>query len=158
MEYKRKIGMRTMEKNDELNFNCAEDVLMQVNKVNLIPAFNESCMKIASVFGGGIGGSGKVCGAVSSAAMALGLALGTTGTETLDEFKTKRKYSNEIVKEFIVKFTEAWGTVCCEHLKAMDEGKEKKVGTQRRNQKAEQKMCEDYVIWASDMVKSILKE
>jgi C_GCAxxG_C_C family probable redox protein len=154
----RQIQILTMEELNELTFNCAESTLIQVNRAKPLPSFNESCMKIASVFGGGIGGSGNVCGAVSGAAMSLGLALGTTGNESSDEFKEKREKVRELVKEFISKFTEAWGTICCEHLKAMDEGKEKLIGTQRQNQKPEQKMCADYVAWASNMALNILNE
>ena len=153
-----KIRIPTMEEKNEITFNCAETTLIQVNRGYPLSAFNESCMRLASTFGGGIGGTGKVCGAVSGAAMCLGLALGTTGNESPDEFKETREKVNELVKDFISKFTKAWGTVCCEHLKAMDEGKEELVGIERHNQKPEQKMCDEYVAWASNMIISILKE
>jgi C_GCAxxG_C_C family probable redox protein len=153
-----KIWMPTMEEKNGISFNCTESALIQVNREYPLSAFNESCMKIASVFGGGIGGTGNVCGAVSGAAMCLGMALGTTGNEPSEEFKETREKVRELVKEVIFKFTNAWGTVCCEHLKAMDEGKEKLVGTKRQNQQPEQKMCGEYVAWASDMVIRLLKE
>jgi C_GCAxxG_C_C family probable redox protein len=146
-----------MEEKNGITFNCAESTLIQVNRGYPLSAFNESCTKIASVFGGGIGGSGKVCGAVSGAAMSLGLALGTTGDESPDEFKEIREEVTELVKQLVTQFTEAWGTVCCDHLKAMDDGKENLVGTQRQNQKPEQKMCDEYVQWASDMILHMLK-
>ena len=133
--------MPTMEEKKEIIFNCAESTLIQVNRGYPLSAFNESCMKIASVFGGGLGGTGNVCGAVTGAAMCLGMALGTTGNEPPEEFKETREKVNELVKEVISNFFKAWGTVCCEHLKAMDEGKEKLVGTERKNQKPEQKRC-----------------
>jgi C_GCAxxG_C_C family probable redox protein len=158
MEYMRQIRLQVMEHKDDLSFNCAEGVLIQTNRAYPLQSFNESCLKIASVFGGGIGGSGKVCGAVSGAAMVLGLALGTTGNESPIVFKKQREKANALVKKFISKFTEAWGTVCCEHLKAMDEGKENRVGLQRQNQKPEEKMCDEYVEWASDFITNILKE
>jgi C_GCAxxG_C_C family probable redox protein len=150
--------MPTMEEKNEITFNCAESTLIQVNRGYPLSAFNESCMKIASVFGGGIGGTGKVCGAVSGASMCLGMALGTTGNEPPEEFKATREKVGKLVKKVITKFNKAWGTVCCEHLKAMDEGEEKLVGTKRKNQKPEQKMCDEYVAWASNMVIRLLKK
>ena len=146
------------EERDELSFNCVEQVLMRTNEASLILAFNESCMRIASVFGGGIGGSGNVCGAASGAVMAIGLALGTSGTETLDEFKEIRKNAKELVNLFLSNFTEAWGSIRCEHLLAMDEGKKEKAGTQRQNQQPVQNMCADYVDWSADMIISMLKQ
>ena len=50
----------------------------------------ETCMKIASAFGGGINLTGNVCGALTGALMAIGLAFGDgnpMNPKVADEFK-----------------------------------------------------------------------
>ena len=56
--------------------NCAESVLLTLsgrlagkNSVSIIP-------RIATGFGGGVGRNGDICGALSGAVIAIGLALG----------------------------------------------------------------------------------
>jgi C_GCAxxG_C_C family probable redox protein len=144
-----------MEKKGDLSFNCAESVVLKVNKNRNLPGFDTPVLRIASMFGGGVGGSGAICGAVSGAAMSLGLAMGTNGTESKDHFETQRKSSNELIKRFVQDFTDAWGTVQCEYLKAMDEGKEPSSGSQRAG--PHEKDCDKYVEWAAKRVVEILE-
>lgn len=113
-----------MEQKGELSFNCAESVILKINRSRLLLCFDEAVLRIASMFGGVVGGTGAICGAVSGAAMSLGLALGINRTEVKDQFETQRKTSNELVKAFVPDFTDAWGTIRCEQLGVMDEGKE----------------------------------
>ena len=58
-------------------FVCSEAVLYTINGLlgNPLPP---GSVRLASGFGGGIGGSGNICGAVTGGVMALGLAFGRT--------------------------------------------------------------------------------
>ncbi|MFQ5976791.1 MAG: C-GCAxxG-C-C family protein [Candidatus Heimdallarchaeota archaeon] len=73
-----------------------------------------TCMKIASAFGGGIGGMGDVCGAVAGAIMAIGLKYdsGEVGTTAFTELPK----SYTVAREFTQEFRERNGTVTCREL------------------------------------------
>jgi len=136
-----------MEEDNGRSFNCAESVMIRVNRESPLPGFNSSCMRITSVLGGGISGYGEVCGAVSGAAVSLGLILGTDGEETVDDFKSKRTYARSVVKEFLQEFNACWGSVRCTQLIEMDEGKRTQVGT-LRPEGPPKNLCNEYVDWS----------
>ncbi len=137
----------TLETKCDRSFNCAESVLIGVNRENPIPDYSSSCMKIASVLGGGIAGTGEVCGAVSGSVICLALLLGTDGNESLEDFKSKRSQARETIKVLMNDFTHDWGSIKCNHLIAMDEGNNPQVGSLRKKD-SPRKRCEDYVNWA----------
>ena len=55
------------------DYNCAESVLLAANEVYGFGLDAESCVKLVSAFGGGLG-CGKLCGAAAGAMSALGFA------------------------------------------------------------------------------------
>ncbi len=69
---------------------------------------------IASYFGGGMGGTGSVCGAVAGAVMAIGLQLPRAKT-------VEAGLSNYVVvQEFRRRFEAAMGTINCRELTGVD--------------------------------------
>jgi C_GCAxxG_C_C family probable redox protein len=58
-------------------FSCSQAVLSAF--LGQFDLDRDSVLKIASAFGGGMGGQGEVCGAVSAAFMILGLRYGSAG-------------------------------------------------------------------------------
>jgi C_GCAxxG_C_C family probable redox protein len=134
-----------MEQKDGRSFNCAESVIIRVSRNATLPHFNESCMRLASILGGGIAGTGEICGALTGGIMCLALLLGTNGEEPLGIFKEKRDRARAAVKGLIHNFTENWGNLQCRHLLAMDEGKERACGTLRSGSPSN--LCEEYVNW-----------
>lgn len=91
-------------------FNCAEATLLALSeefgkKVSVIP-------RIATGFGGGIGRTGQLCGALSGAVMAIGLQVGCDRAEE----KEKRSSAAEGVRQMIVGFEEEFGTTQCRVL------------------------------------------
>ena len=66
---------------DENRLNCCESTLVRVNDALTLPEFGKCVIRQASNFGGGVAGWGSACGAVTGAAMAIGLMLGTDGDE-----------------------------------------------------------------------------
>lgn len=145
-----------MEEDSGRSFNCAESVIIGVNRDSPIPDFNPSCMKIASLLGGGVSGFREICGAVSGGVVCLGLMLGTTGDEAVDEFKAKREINRELVKAYLQDFDESWGSVKCSYLLDMDEGKRTPAGTLRPNGPPE-KLCDEYVTWSIKKIGEIRK-
>ena len=75
----------------------------------------DTCQKIASGFGGGIGSTGIVCGAVSGAIMAIGLRYGEVGFMEATDF-TELPKSYGVAREFTKKFKERNGTIICRDL------------------------------------------
>ncbi|GAB1481516.1 C-GCAxxG-C-C family protein [Treponema sp.] len=90
-------------------YNCA-----QATFAALAPSFGmdeESAIKTASMFGGGVARSGALCGAVSGALMALGLKLG--GLETSPAIKTAMY---EKGKAFMAAFKDMHASTDCKDL------------------------------------------
>lgn len=140
-----------------MSFNCAESVMIGVNREVPLPGFDSSCMRIASILGGGVAGSGEICGAVSGASACLGLIYGSDGTEDADEFDRKRTLARSLVNRMISEFTEEWGTVRCRFLRAMDKGEMKPAGTAREQPYAQDR-CDEYVAWAAEWIAAITEQ
>jgi len=132
----------------EVRFNCCESTLMRIDEAHRLPGFGVNVMRIASNFGGGVAGWGDVCGAVSGAAMALGLVYGTSGDEAEKEFSEKRKQIRTLTQELMKAFEEEWSHVDCYGLlecnTRIPEGKAK-----YDEMKAKGLLhCDEYVQWA----------
>ncbi len=69
---------------------------------------------IATAFGGGIGGTGSVCGALAGAVMAVGLKLGRQDPKERDA----KAYA--LTQELRRRFETATGSVDCRKLTGMD--------------------------------------
>ena len=91
----------------EQDFSCSQSVFS-----TLAPEMGiseESALKIASAFGGGMMRHGEVCGAVTGALMALGLKYGAT---TPDNEGKIREASQELMR----RFKETNGSLRCKEL------------------------------------------
>jgi C_GCAxxG_C_C family probable redox protein len=141
------------EEDNGRSFNCAESVMMRVDRDSSLPGFNDSCMRVASVLGGGFAGCGEVCGAASGAVLTLALLTGTTGDESVDDFKEQRRFARTVISDFMNEFTDNWGSVECKFLRAMDSGGIPPKGKLRTG--TARKLCEEYVDWSTEKVLSI---
>lgn len=92
----------------EENYNCAECILNGANEVYHLALSQEAC-KVAAAFGGGMG-TGRVCGAVVSALMVIGLKNTASVARTSPE-----------VRAMAIAYQEAFearmGSVDCQVLK-----------------------------------------
>jgi C_GCAxxG_C_C family probable redox protein len=75
---------------------------------------NDAIPRIASGFGGGIGGTGAVCGTVVGAVMAIGLK---RGRDTASE---DRLGAWGLVQDFRRRFEAEMGHICCHELTGID--------------------------------------
>ncbi len=146
-----------MEKRKGLSFNCAESVMIQVDRHHQLPDFESPCLRMASMLGGGIAGSGEVCGAICGAVLAIGLRMGTNGTESPDVFSDSREKARGVAKKYLARFEEAWGSVRCTNLLAMDKGEIPPKGTLRQENCLIQNRCDEYVSWSSREIVSLLQ-
>lgn len=124
-------------------FNCAEAVLL-----GLVEAFGLDCNctpRIATAFGGGMGGCGDVCGALTGAMMALGLKFGRdTAGDTDAKAMTYGK-----VRQLFAAFREKFGSIQCIDLIGIDlttpEGLQKANELDLHNN-----VCPDFVAFAAE--------
>ena len=91
-------------------YNCAQSVLCAFEDVTGFE--RETAAKLASSFGGGLGRMREVCGAVSGAAMVLGLAKGYSDPEDFDA----KKAHYALIQEFAARFKEQNGSIICREL------------------------------------------
>jgi C_GCAxxG_C_C family probable redox protein len=144
------LEFHTLEQKDGRSFNCAESVMIRVDRDASLPGFNDSCMRFASVLGGGFAGCGEVCGAASGGVLCLALLTGTTGTEPVETFKEKRSLARSVISDFMKDFSDCWGSVQCKFLVAMDKCGIPPKGRLRSG--PPRKLCDEYTDWCTEKV------
>ena len=95
-------------------FNCSQAMLATFG-----PLFNldhETALKVSGAFGGGMGGLGETCGAVTGAFMVIGLKDGRINAEDLET--EKRGY--DLVRVFIDRFKSQHGSLICREILGCD--------------------------------------
>ena len=95
-------------------FNCAESVLMAVEE--WLQLDGKRSQPLATAFGGGIARQGFVCGCLSGAAMAVGLAVGRV--EASDQNSKELAY--EIVEKIFESVRGRLHAVDCRELTGVD--------------------------------------
>ena len=112
---------------------------------------NEIIPRIASCFGGGMGNTGSVCGAVVGAVMAIGLK--KERGNTMEGWFSL----SELVQKFRRRFEEQMGTISCRELTGADltteEGREQYMKSNKP-----QTVCFSAVGVAYQLVVDLLKE
>ncbi len=91
-------------------FNCSQAVLLAFSDITGLD--DDTAAKIASSFGGGLGRMREVCGAVSGAAMVLGLVKGYSDIGNADAKKAHYK----LIQEFASRFKMKNGSIICREL------------------------------------------
>lgn len=97
-------------------FNCAQAVFAAFAPEIGMP--EETALKVATSFGGGIGGRGYTCGAVTGALMVLGLQYGRTTVE--DEAARNTTYAK--IDTFEKLFRDRFAEIECSKLIGCDMG------------------------------------
>jgi C_GCAxxG_C_C family probable redox protein len=95
-------------------FNCSQAVCAA--HASSLGLSRDMALKIAAGFGGGMGGHGEVCGAVTGAIMAVGLKTGSV--EATDAAAKKNTYA--LTRQLIDQFTERHGSILCRELLGCD--------------------------------------
>jgi C_GCAxxG_C_C family probable redox protein len=105
-------------------FNCAQSVLVAF--APQLGLQESQALKLASPFGGGVSRRGQICGAVTGALMALGLAQGVDSPASKEE-------AYRLGQEFLQKFEAKHGTILCREL--LNEDISTPVGLQQARDK-----------------------
>jgi C_GCAxxG_C_C family probable redox protein len=95
-------------------FHCSQAVVAAFSEDYGLP--RETALKIACPFGGGMGGFGRTCGALTGAMMVVGLKYGTTNPADLEA----KKLSREKTRNLIETFEKAHETSICNELVGFD--------------------------------------
>lgn len=94
--------------------NCAQSVLSSFAGELGLEA--DTALKIAAGFGGGMGGLGGTCGAVTGAFMVIGLTQGHSAGED----KAGKEATYALVRQFAADFSEKHGSILCRELLGHD--------------------------------------
>jgi C_GCAxxG_C_C family probable redox protein len=130
-------------------FSCSQAVFSAFSPALGLPA--DTALRIASAFGGGIGRRGEVCGAVTGALMALGLATGHA-----DNDETSKAATYELVDKFLRRFQAAHKSVTCRTL--IGHSMDTSEGLERAREAGVFKtICPHLVADAAEIVASILE-
>ena len=103
-----KTGLRYYNNPDGGKFNCSESTLLAL--CSYLGIEKDYIPGIATPFGGGVGGCGRICGCLAGASMAIGLK---TGRSCPDESKDP---ATEAVRKLMDRFQEKYGTTDCSEL------------------------------------------
>jgi len=94
------------------HFNCAQSTLWGVAEACALGCA-ECIPGIAWALGGGVGHTGRVCGAVTGAAMAIGLAIDETIAGSVWDRKNE---ANRVVGDLVRRFEAEFGSADCAAL------------------------------------------
>lgn len=129
-------------------FNCSQAVFSAY--ATQLGIDDETALKLASPFGGGVARQGEVCGAVTGALMALGLGRGNATLENKEE-------NYRLADEFIKRFQEQHGTILCRELIGYNLSKPEEL-QKAREQGVFVSACPGFVKDAAKLVEEILDE
>jgi C_GCAxxG_C_C family probable redox protein len=137
-------------KQSEKGFSCAPAVFSTYSEQFGLE--KELALKIACGFGGGIGRTGRTCGAVTGAVMVIGLKHGQA--DLADE--ESRQKTHELIKKFIDKFTALHGSIECRQLIGYDlsDSAELKLA---RESGVFRKKCAGFVYDAARILEDVLQ-
>ena len=93
----------------EGDYNCAESVLLAANEAYGLGLDPDTCYRLVSAFGGGMG-CGSVCGALAGAMAALGQVAVTGRAHATEGFK-------DLCAGFVAAFEKELGAQDCKTLK-----------------------------------------
>ncbi|MBO4339532.1 MAG: C_GCAxxG_C_C family protein [Clostridia bacterium] len=131
--------------------NCSQAVLLAFSDVTGLD--DETALKLASSFGGGMGRMREVCGAVSGALMVLGIA---KGYSDLSDAEAKKEHY-ALVQEFARCFKEENGSIICRELLAGVKTEEGTVPEKRTDEYYKKRPCGELCFTAAKITEELLK-
>ena len=133
-------------------YNCAQAVLLAFGDVTGLD--DETAARLSSSFGGGLGRMREVCGAVSGAAMVLGLVNGYDDPADHDA----KKVHYHRIQAFGKRFKEANGSIICRELLSGVSAVEGRDPEQRTEAYYKKRPCPEIVRCAAMILDEMLTE
>jgi C_GCAxxG_C_C family probable redox protein len=131
-------------------FNCSQAVFSAY--AAQLGIDDETALKLASPFGGGVSHQGNVCGAVTGALMVLGLARGSASSD-----KGKKDETDHVAEDFIRRFQDLHGSILCRELTGYDISKPGEM-EKAKGKSVFQKTCPGLVKDAAELISRFLDE
>ena len=130
-------------------YSCSQAILIAFG--SQFGLSQEMAAHIAAPFGGGLAHRGETCGAVSGAAMVIGLKFGNTSAEDKDS----KENAHQLTEELIKRFESRHGTITCRELIDWD------ISTPNGLQSARDaqlftSLCTNFVYDAADILTDLL--
>ena len=129
--------------------NCAQSVLCAFSDITGFD--EETSMKLASSFGGGMGRLREVCGAVSAMFMIAGLLKGYDRAG--DDIGKHRHY--QLIQDLANKFRDKHETIICRELLGL-EGEDSPKPSKRTPEYYQSRPCEQFIKTASEIIEQEL--
>ncbi|PKN76694.1 MAG: hypothetical protein CVU52_03600 [Deltaproteobacteria bacterium HGW-Deltaproteobacteria-10] len=130
-------------------FNCAQAIIKAY--ADEVGINQEDAVRMASALGGGVGRNGNICGAVSGAALIIGMKFGTTDPVN---FPAKEKAYNK-TNELMDRFATENKSVLCKELIPYDM-KDPQELKKAREAGVFVKQCPLYVLSSGRILESII--
>jgi len=118
--------------------NCAQAILSNYSEI--FGLNRNLALQLAQGFGGGMGHTGKTCGAVTGAYMVLGLANKISGSNPREGLE--KTYG--LINEFNCKFQELHSSIICKELIGYDLSTQEGLA-EARNKSIFTTVCPDFV-------------
>lgn len=131
-------------------YNCAQAVLLAFGDVTRLD--KQTAAMLASSFGGGLGRMREVCGAVSGAAMVLGIVKGYS--DPGDREAKKAHY--RLIQDFCAKFREENSSIVCRELLNGVKTTESGIPEKRTDEYYKKRPCPMLVRIAAEILDEIL--
>ena len=131
-------------------YNCSQAVLLAFSDRTGLD--KETAARLASSFGGGLARMREVCGAVSGAAMVLGLVRGYADPKDAEA----KKAHYHLVQRFAELFRERNGSIICRDLLSGVQVKEGKNPEKRTQAYYRKRPCAELCRQAADILDTLL--
>jgi C_GCAxxG_C_C family probable redox protein len=131
-------------------FNCSQAVLLAFSDVTGLD--DDTAAKLSSSFGGGLGRTREVCGAVSGASMVLGVLRGYSDPKDMEA----KKNHYHLIQEFIRRFKEQNGSIICRELLAGVKGVEGSEPEARSESYYKKRPCAELVRISAEILDEML--
>ena len=131
-------------------YNCAQSVFLAFSDV--VGLDKDTCLKLSSSFGGGMGRLREVCGAVSSLFAIAGMLKGYTSPVDFEGKSEHYKLIQELAEDFKAEF----GTIICRELLSLPPGADSPVPEKRTDSYYIKRPCENFIKKAAEIAESKL--
>ena len=131
-------------------YNCSQALALTF--ADLVPIDENTLLKMASSFGGGMGRLREVCGSVSGMFMIAGLLYGYDGPET-GEVKTEH-YAR--IQELAKRFEEKHGTIICREMLGLSVRHDTPVPEARTKEYYQKRPCAEIIGDAAEILEQFI--
>ena len=136
----------------ESGYNCCQAVFLACTED--LELDTETKAKLASSFGGGMGGMRQVCGTVSGMFLALGLRYGYSDPKD----KAGKAAQYEVIRALADEFKQENGSIICRELLGLDENFKPKPPEDRTDSYYKKRPCGELCKCAADILGRYMDE